>query len=81
MGSYGAPLNYRPTEHVMDQQPAAPEHREDTLVEPRAITGNGPQGIKWAIGRGDLTPRQQERLLRYVEFHRRFGREEGTIEP
>lgn len=55
-------------------------HEPETLVEPRAITGDGPQGNKWGLGRGELTPRQQLRVERFVEFHRRFGREGGTIE-
>jgi hypothetical protein len=33
------------------------------MVEPRSITGTGPQGATWEKGRGELTPRQKNRLV------------------
>lgn len=49
--------------------------REDDLVEPRYITGDGPQGSAWGLGRGELTDRQKVRVRRYVDFHLLHGRE------
>lgn len=43
------------------------EHDEDTPVEPRMVTGDGPQGKTTGPGRGDLTPRQMTRLIRISE--------------
>lgn len=37
--------------------------REDILVEPRAITGNGPQGNPHGIGRGELRPDDKSRVV------------------
>jgi hypothetical protein len=42
---------------------AEPEHKDDTVVEPKAITGNGPTGPVDSRGRGGLTKRLEERLI------------------
>lgn len=52
----------------MEPQNDAPAHTEDTLIEPRAITGNGPQGSQWGLGRGSLTPRDKQRIVQTVEY-------------
>lgn len=38
------------------------ERTDDTLVEPRMVSGQGPQGPVDAPGRGPLTPAQQARI-------------------
>jgi hypothetical protein len=53
----------------MEDIHAAPEHDENTPVEPRAITGEGPQGPKYGIGRGEATPRFLQRVKSYVQFY------------
>ncbi len=47
------------------------EHEPDTMVEPRMITGNGPQGATWGKGRGkELTPADIRRLNFYTRYLR-----------
>ena len=43
-------------------------HALDTLVEPRAITGLGPQGPNYGRGRGEFTWRDQQRLIARITF-------------
>lgn len=42
----------------------------DTLIERRAITGDGPQGDRWGRGRGELTERDKQRVIFYVAWVR-----------
>lgn len=52
------------------------KHQEDDLIEPRMITGKGPQGSPFERGRGTLTEPQKVSLLNHVEFNKLYGREE-----
>lgn len=62
---------------MSDQPPRRPEswdeHMEHELVEPKYITGNGPTGTPWGLGRGELTPRFEARLLSYDRYVQRRG--------
>jgi hypothetical protein len=66
-----------PQEKTMDPEPAAPEHDEFTPVEPKAVTGGGPTGTPFGIGRGELTPRFRERVIKYVEYAKVRGEVPG----
>lgn len=60
--------------------------REDIPVEPKAVTGQGPQGRPNGLGRGEFTARDMWRTVTYVRFREhlaaRGGGEEGaTLEP
>lgn len=46
-----------------------------TLVEPKAVTGNGPGGASWGRGRGSLTDRQKKRLGFVAFLHKRTDSE------
>lgn len=59
----------------------APLHDDSTPVEPRAVTGNGPDGVAWGPGRGALTPRQYERLLRVMEQQDWLDAQRKTEDP
>lgn len=54
-------------ETEMEDIRAEVEHDDATPVEPRMVTGNGPDGVPWGPGRGELTPRQINRLIRVAE--------------
>lgn len=53
-----------------DPQPYPPteEARPFSIEEPKCITGEGPTGPKYGLGRGDLTPRFERRLVAYVAY-------------
>lgn len=46
---------------------------DDVLVEPKCVTGNGPQGNPRGRGRGNLTEQDQKMLTFYVKEVRRDG--------
>jgi hypothetical protein len=49
------------------------EHDDNTPVEPKMITGNGPEGKPDGKGRGDLTYRQEMRIMRWKAFILEIG--------
>ena len=57
-----------------------PEHDDDTPVEPRAITGQGPQGRLSGRGRGPFTKRDADRAAAHVEYRRWLGQHGGGEE-
>lgn len=66
-------------------EPETAEHTDNTPVEPKAITGLGPQGRPWGPGRfhlpdGALTLRDKARILGHVGFRRWLGENGGGEE-
>jgi hypothetical protein len=49
-------------------EPYQSEHDDNTPVERRAVTGEGPQGKPTGLGRGPLTWRDQNRVRAHVEY-------------
>lgn len=41
-------------------------HDDDTIVEPRYVTGEGPQGFRYGLGRGDASGRFLRRVEAFV---------------
>ena len=59
--------------------PVPPDKKDDELVEPKAITGHGPQGSKYGRGRmgpDGLSPQDKARLHFYVRYVRRMTHED-----
>lgn len=52
-------------------------HAENTPVEPKAITGEGPQGHRWGRGRGEFGWRDERRVEAYVGFAEWLSRNGG----
>jgi hypothetical protein len=56
-------------------------HDDDTTVEPRMITGNGPQGRAHGKGRGPFTARDKARAIAHVEFGKWLSEHGGGEQP
>jgi hypothetical protein len=73
-GAYAGADNPQPTEQdtgmedIRPEEPVVAEHTDETLIEPKAITGLGPQGNPNRIGRGAFTARDAWRAHNYVLF-------------
>lgn len=48
-------------------------HQDDDIIEPKMVTGDGPQGSPFGPGRGPITPRFEARLLSYDRYVQRRG--------
>lgn len=66
LGFAGAYRDITGAKKVYDQ-PKRDSDRDNVLVEPRMVSGTGPDGVTWGLGRGSLTPRQIDRLIRVAE--------------
>lgn len=68
LGLAGAYRSVTEDPAVDDTTTTTEDHRDNDLVEPRMITGEGPTGKSWGIGRGPLTGRDMRRIVHTVEY-------------
>lgn len=54
--------NFRPASPDLGPNIPSPDDEDDEPIEPKMVSGNGPQGRTDGKGRGILTERQQRRL-------------------
>ena len=73
----GSSLNEAQPTVVSDPKPETVLPVDQTLIEPKMITGNGPQGRVAAPGRGDFTSRDEDRTVSYVGWREFLARNGG----